>query len=83
MTVDGFLLYIFLTVFWFIILHEFLPSNVFIIMVAITLLNLSLLLMAVRPFKSSLAHYNLLNAVFIQLLALFCIAFLGISLLDL
>ena len=33
--------------------------------------------MAVQPFKSSIAHYNLLNAVFAQLFVLFLIIHLG------
>ena len=73
----------FLSRFLFLILYQFMPNDVFFVMAAIILLNLSLLIMVVQPFKSSLAHYNLLNTVFTQLLTLFCIASLGISLSNL
>ena len=55
---------------------------VFIILGAIILFNLSLLIMAIQPFKSIVAHYNLLNAVFVQLFSLFFITNLGISVSD-
>ena len=69
----------FLSHFLFLILYEFMPNDVFFVMAAIILLNLSLLIMVVQPFKSSLAHYNLLNTVFAQFFAMFCIVFLGIT----
>ena len=69
----------FLSHFLFFITYAFLVNDLCFVIVAVILLNLSLLIMAVQPFKSSLAHYNLLNAVFTQLLALFCILALGIS----
>ena len=65
--------------FLFFILYAFIPNTVFLVIGAILAFNLSLLIMAVQPFKSSVAHYNLLNAVFIQLFALFLIADLGTS----
>ena len=49
----------------------------FFVIGAIIAFNLSLLIMTVQPFKSSIAHYNLLNAVFAQLFALFLIIHLG------
>ena len=58
-------------------LYAFIPNTVFLVMEAILAFNLSLFIMAVQPFKSSVAHYNLLNAVFMQLFALFLIANLG------
>ena len=65
--------------FLFFILYAFIPNIVFFVIGAILAFNLSLLAMAVQPFKSSVAHYNLLNAVFIQLFALFLIGVLGTS----
>ena len=55
----------------------------FFVIGAIIAFNLSLLIMAVQPFKSSVAHYNLLNAVFAQLFALFLITNLGSTVSDL
>ena len=62
------------------ILYAFIPNTtVFAVIGVITLFNLSFLIMAVQPFKSSAAHYNLLNAVFMQLFALFLIVNLGVA----
>ena len=64
-------------------LYAFIPNTVFFVLGAIIAFNLSLLIMAIQPFKSSVAHYNLLNAVFIQLLALVLITNLGSTVSDL
>ena len=68
--------------FLFFILFAFMPNAVFFVMGAIIAFNVSLLIMAIQPFKSSVAHYNLLNAVFIQFFALFLLADLGIRVSD-
>ena len=73
----------FLCLFLLYVLGAFTPSIFASVMVPIVLLNLSLFIMAVQPFKSSLAHYTLLNAVFIQLLAHFYIIFFAIVFSDL
>ena len=69
--------------FLFFMLYAFIPNNVFSVIGAIILFNLSRLIMALQPFKSSVAHYNLLNAAFTQLFALFLIADLGTTVSDL
>ena len=65
--------------FLFFTLYALMPNTVFFVTGSIIAFNLSLLIMVVQPFKSSVAHYNLLNAVFTQLFALFLMANLGIT----
>ena len=68
--------------FLFFILYAFMPNAMFFVIGPIIAFNVSLLIMAIQPFKSSVAHYNLLNAVFAQLFAIFLMADLGTSLSD-
>ena len=68
--------------FLFFILYALIHNTVFFVIGAILAFNVSLLIMAVQPFKSSVAHYNLLNAAFTQPFALFLIANLGIMVSD-
>ena len=69
----------FLCRFLFFIVYAFLPNTVFFVVVNLILSNLFILIIAVQPFKSSVAHYNLLNAVFVQLFSLFYTTVLGIA----
>ena len=51
----------------------------FSVIIIIVVFNISFLIMAVQPFKSSLAHYNLLNVCFIQLIALILFLSMGMA----
>ena len=73
----------FLSHFWLFVLNSFIPNTVSFIIVTIVLFNLSLFIMLVQPFKSSLARYNLLAAVFILLFVLFLLIPMGIPLSNL